>query len=399
MKRSSILLHSCIAALAGSLCSAQAATPPLKIGYLTDMSGPSAIDDGPGGVAAARMAVADFGGEVLGRKIEIVTGDHQHKPDVAIAIAKKWYTNDGVDAIMDVNDSSVALAVQQLTRDEDHVLLITGAGSSQLTGKSCSPNGVQWLTDTYSLARAAVLATVQEDEKKWFFITSDYAFGHALQADATAALLASGGTVLGAATYPFGTTDFAAYLLRASASGADVLAFANSSRDMENAVKQAHEFGLKMHIVPLLTLLMDIHSVGLEEMQGAHIADTSYWDTTDAMKIWAKRFLAAEGHMPTSLQVDSYRAVMHYLQAVQHAGVTEGKAVVRQMEQDPIEDSLGKGGTIRKDGRVIRDLLYLSVKSPAESKYPWDYYRVLKTIPAADIYRPLSEGGCPLVNE
>lgn len=242
---------------------------PLRVGFLTDMSGPSAIDDGPGAITAARMAIADFGGSVLGRRIELLTADHQNKPDIGLSIAKKWYTEDGVAAIMDVNNSAVALGIQQLTRDQNRVFLITGASSSLLTGKACSPNSVQWATDTYSLARGVALPTLEDGGKSWYFLTVDYAFGHALERDASDVVKAHGGTVVGAAKHPYGTTDFSAFLVQAGASGAQVLAFADAGQDMENAVKQAREFGVKMRLTPLLMLIMDVHSVGLEQAQGA----------------------------------------------------------------------------------------------------------------------------------
>jgi branched-chain amino acid transport system substrate-binding protein len=375
------------------------ATEPLRIGFLTDMSGPSAIDDGPGSITSARMAVADFGGSVLGRQIEIVTGDHHNKPDVGLATAKQWFTQDGVDAIMDVNNSAVALSIQSLVRDMDKVFLITGASSSLLIGKNCSPNSVQWLTDTYSLSRSAVLPTLADGGKNWFFLTVDYAFGHSLENDATHLLEANGGKVVGDVNHPYGITDFSSFLLQAQASGAQVLGFANSGQDMENAVKQAHEFDLKMRLVPLLMLIMDVHSIGLDAMQGTRFADAFYWDLNDHTRAWSKRFFEAEKHMPTALQVDAYRSVWHYLSAVKEAGTTEGKIVVQQMKKDPIKDVLGDGGTIREDGRVIRDMHYFEVKSPAEAKYDWDYYRLIRDIPASQVYRPLSESQCPLVKQ
>lgn len=380
--------------------SASAADPaPVRIGFLTDLSGPSAIDDGQGSIDAARMAIADFGGEVLGRPIKLVVGDHQNKPDVGLSIAKRWYTEEGVDAIMDVNNSAIALAIQQLTRDQDRVFLITGASSSQLTGKACSPNSVQWLTDTYSLARSVVLPIIQDGGKSWYFLTVDYAFGHTLEHDASGVVTGAGGSVVGTTKYPYGSTDYSAYLVQAQASGAQVLGFANSGQDMENAVKQAREFGLKLRLVPLLGLIMDVHSVGLDEMQGVRFSDAFYWDLNDATRAWSKRFFEKEKHMPTALQVDAYRAMWHYLQAIKETETTEGRAVVAKMEQMPIKDVLGDGGWIRGDGRVIRDLHYVEVKSPAESKYPWDYYRVIRDIPADQIYRPLSESECPLVRK
>jgi branched-chain amino acid transport system substrate-binding protein len=378
---------------------AAAEAEPLRIGFLTDMNGPSAIDDGPGSITAARMAISDFGGSVLGRPIELLTGDHHNKPDIGLATAKEWFTVDGADAIMDVNNSAVALGIQGLAREQDKVFLITGASSSLLTGKACSPNSVQWLTDTYSLSRAAVMPTLADGGKSWYFLTVDYAFGHALEKDATSVIQANGGTLIGDAKHPYGTTDFSAFLIQAQASGAQVLGFANSGQDMENAVKQSREFGVKMRLVPLLMLIMDVHSVGLEAMQGTRFADVFYWNTNDLTRAWSKRFFAAENHMPTALQVDAYRAMLHYLKAIKAAGTTEGKAVVQQMKKDPIKDVLGDGGTIREDGRVIRDMHYFEVKSPAESKFEWDYYRLIREIPASQIYRPLSESECPLVEK
>jgi branched-chain amino acid transport system substrate-binding protein len=376
---------------------AAAQAEPLRIGFLTDMNGPSAIDDGPGSITAARMAIADFGGSVLGRPIELLTGDHHNKPDIGLATAKEWYTAEGVDAIMDVNNSAVALGIQDLTRDLNKVFLITGASSSLLTGKACTPNSVQWLTDTYSLSRAAVIPTIADGGKSFFFLTVDYAFGHALQRDATSVLQANGGTLLGDTKHPYGQTDFSANLLQAQASGAQVLLFADSGQDMENAVKQAREFGLHIRLVPLLMLIMDVQSDGLEAMQGTRFADVFYWDMNERTRAWSKRFFEAEKHMPTALQVDAYRAMLHYLGAIKTLGTTEAKGVVRQMKKDPIKDILGDGGTIREDGRVIRDMGYFEVKSPSESKYPWDYYRLLHTIPADQIYRPLGQSECPLV--
>jgi branched-chain amino acid transport system substrate-binding protein len=376
-----------------------AGAQPLRIGFLTDMNGPSAIDDGPGSITAARMAIADFGGTVLGRPIELLTGDHHNKPDVGLATAKEWYVVDGVDAIMDVNNSAVALSIQDLTREMNKVFLITGASSSLLTGTHCTPNSVQWLTDTYSLSRAAVLPTIADGAKSFYFLTVDYAFGHALEKDATSVLEANGGTLAGTSKHPYGTTDFSAFLLQAQASGAQVLVFADSAQDMENAVKQAREFGLQMRLVPLLMLIMDVNSVGLNAMQGTRFADVFYWDMNDQTRAWSKRFFEAERHMPTALQVDAYRAMLHYLQAIREAGTTEAKAVVRQMKKDPIKDVLGDGGTVREDGRVIRDMYYFEVKSPTESKYPWDYYRLIRDVPAAQIYHPLNESECSLVKQ
>ena len=339
--------------------SAQQATKPLRLGYLTDMSGPGAVDDGPGAVAAARMAIADFGGAVLGRPIELLIGDHQNKPDTGLSLAKKWYDQDGVDVILDANNSAVALAVQKLTRDQNKVFLITGGSSSLLTGSACSPNGMQWQPDTYSLGRAVALSALQDGSKSWYFLTVDSALGQALERDAADALKSHGGSVAGGSKHPFGTSDFAALLLEAQSSGAKVLGLADTAGDLQNAIKQAHEFDLdrQMQIVPLFMLIMDVNSIGLGQMQGARFAEAFYWDADDAARAWSRRFLATEKHMPTSQQVDAYRATMHYLKAVQATGTTDAGAVVARMKQTPIQDALGFGGTIRMDGQGCSTLL------------------------------------------
>lgn len=379
--------------------SAQQAAKPVRLGFLTDMSGPGAIDDGPGGVAAARMAIADFAGTVLGRPIELLVGDHQNKADIGLSLAKRWYDQDSVDAILDANNSAVALAVQQLTRDKDRVFLITGGSSSLLTGSACSPNGIQWQSDTYSLGRAVALSVLQDGGKNWYFLTVDTALGQALEHDAADVLKSNGGSVVGRSKHPFGASDFAALLLQAQSSGAKVLGLANTAGDMQNAVKQAHEFGLdrQMRVVPLFMLIMDVNGIGLAQMAGARFAEVFYWDTDDATRTWSRRFFATEKHMPTSIQVDAYRATTHYLKAVQAVGTTDAAAVIAHMKQTPIQDALGFGGTIRVDGRVLRDVHYVEVKSPADSKYDWDYYRIIRDLPADQVYRPLDKSDCGFV--
>ncbi len=378
---------------------AQQAPKPLRLALLTDMSGPAAVDDGPGSVVAARMAIADFGGTVLGSPIELLAGDHQNKPDIGLSIAKKWYDQDGVDMILDANNSAVALAVQQLTRVMNKVFLITGGSSSLLTGSACSPNGIQWQPDTYSLGHAVALSALQDGGRSWYFLTVDSALGQALQRDTADVLRSHGGNVVGEARHPFGTSDFAALLLDARSSGAKVLGLADTAGDLQNALKQAHEFGLnqQMQLVPLFMLIVDVNSVGLEQMQGVRFAEAFYWDMDEASRAWSRRFFATERHMPTSQQVDAYRATLHYLKAVKATGTTDAATVIARMKQTPIEDVLGYGGTIRMDGRVLRDMLYVQVKSPADSKYPWDYYRVVRNLPADKLYRPLTESDCDFV--
>jgi len=372
----------------------------VKIGVLNDMSSLYSDATGKGSLTAAQMAVADFGGSVKGMPIEVTSADHLNKPDVGSMIARTWYDTNKVDAIVDVPTSSVALAVQQITREKNRVFLISGAGASDLTGPACSPNGIHWTYDTFALSNVAGKAMVARGEDTWFFLTADYAFGLALERDAANVVKGNGGKVLGAARAPLNTQDFSSFLLQAQASKAKVVALANAGGDTQNAIKQGYEFGLQGQGQKLLALLLnitDVHSLGIRAAQGMIATEGFYWDMDDATRAFSKRFFEKEGHMPTMIQAGVYSAVMHYLKAIEATGTDEAKAVVAQMKAMPISDFFAKNARIRDDGRMVHDMYLVQVKSPGESKNEWDLYKVLATVPGDDAYRPLAAGGCPLV--
>ena len=380
---------------------AEISNETVRIGVLTDMSGPYTDNNGAGAVLSARMAVEDFGGKVAGRPVDVIYADHQNRADIGMAIARRWYDTEGVDTITEVGNSGVALAVQQLSRDKNKVLLATGAGTPELTGKACSPVGVQWAYDNYALANIATAPLVKMGLKNWYFLTADYSFGQTLEAEAIKKIEANGGHVLGTARHPLNTSDFASFLLQAQASKAQAIALANSGTDMANTLKQANEFGIVQggqNMVALLVTLPDVHALGLEITKGLIFADTFYWDATDKTRAWSKRFMARfNGRAPTSFQAAVYSAVTHYLKAVDEAASDEGTVVVNAMRKMPIDDFYTSNGSIREDGRVMRDMYLLQVKQPSESKYDWDYYKILETIPGDKAFRPQSAGECPLV--
>jgi branched-chain amino acid transport system substrate-binding protein len=386
---------------AASPAPAQISDNVVKVGVLTDMSGAYSDLAGKGSVVSAQMAIDDFGGKVRGKPILLVSADHQNKPDVGSAIANRWIDVEQVDAIVDVPTSSVALAVQEITRAKDRAFLISGAGTSLLTGEKCSPTSVHWAYDTYALAHGTGAALTKQGSDSWFFITADYAFGHALQDDTTVAVKEAGGKVIGAVNAPFPTTDFSSFLLQAQASQAKVVGLANAGADTINAIKQAHEFGLDaggQKLTGLLTFISDVHSLGLDIAGGLVLTDGWYWDQTDQSRAWAKRWSAKmDGRMPTSVQAAVYSAVTNYLQAIERIGTDEAKAVVDSMRGQPIDDMFAKGGRIRVDGRMVHDMFLVQIKKPSESKYPWDYYKILRVIPGDQAYRPLDQGHCPLV--
>ena len=391
------------AALAAAPAAAEISGGVVKIGVLTDMSGPYADNVGAGAVLAAKMAVEDFGGKVAGVPIEVVSADHQNKADIGLGIARRWYDTEGVDTVTEVVSSAVALAVQQLSRDKNKVLLATGPGTPDLTGKACSPVGVHWAYDNYALANVATAPLVQKGLKSWYFLTADYSFGHALEAEATKVVVANGGQVLGSARAPLNTSDFSSYLLQAQASKAQVVGLANAGADMMNSLKQANEFGLTdggQNIAALLVNLPDIHALGLNSAKGLIFADSFYWDLNDKTRAWSKRFMERfNGKAPGSLQAAVYGAVTHYLKAVEATKSDEGTVVAQQMRKMPINDFYTVNGSIREDGRVLRDMYLLQVKQPSESKYPWDYYKVLATVSGDKAFRSLKEGNCPLLTE
>jgi len=403
MKRRSLLAAGFAAALAFGATAqvAQAANDKVVIGVMNDMSSVYSYLGGMGSVVAARMAVKDFGGKVLGKPIEVIYADHQNKPDVGAAIARKWFDENGVDAIVDLPTSSVAIAVQQVAKERGKVTLISNGGSSELTGKYCSPTGVHWTYDTYALAHVTGKAIVQQGGKKWFFITADYAFGHQLQDDTAAVVKASGGTVVGSVNVPLNNADFSSFLLQAQQSKAQVIGLANAGGDTVNSIKQAAEFGIVkggQRLAGLLVFIADVNALGLQTAQGLMLTEAYYWDQNAQTRAFAKRFEAEfNGKVPTSGQAGVYGAVLHYLKAMQAAKTEDGVKVVAQMRAMPINDFMTHNGKLRIDGRVIRDMYLFQVKSPQESKYPYDYYKQLAVIPGDQAFRPLSESDCPLV--
>jgi branched-chain amino acid transport system substrate-binding protein len=385
-------------ALGAAGAAAQVSDDVLRIGVLADMNGLYSDLSGAGSVAAAQMAAADFGGSVLGRRIEVVSADHQNRPDIGANVARRWIDREGVDAIVDVPVSSIAFAIQEITRAKNRAFLISSSGASDLTGRACSPVSVHWTYDTYALAHALGGALLERGADSWFFITADYAFGHALERDAMAVVRAGGGRVLGAVRHPQDTADFSSYLLQARASGARVIALANAGGDTVNAIKQANEFGVArtQQVVGLLTYISDVHSLGLQHAQGLLLASAFYWDMDDETRAWTGRFLAQVNRVPTMANAGVYGAVLHYLKAVAAAGTDDAARVVRAMKGLPIDDFFTKGGSVREDGRVMRNIYLFQVKAPTESRYRFDYYRLLATVPAERAFRPLAEGGCPL---
>ena len=384
-----------------SFAGAQVSDGVVKIGVLTDMTGLYSDLSGRGSVAAAQMAVEDFGGKVMGKRIEVVAADHQNKPDVGAGIARRWFDLERVDAIADVPTSSVAFAVQEIARQKNRALLISSSGSSDLTGKACSPFSVHWTYDTYALSHAVGNALLKRGADTWFFLTADYAFGLALEKDARAVVEAGGGKVLGSVRHPQDTSDFSSFLLQAQRSKAKIVALANAGGDTVNSIKQAQEFGItpKQQIVGLLTYISDVHSLGLQNAQGLLLASAFYWDMNEETRAWAKRFIARVNKVPTMANAGVYGAVLHYLKAIEAAKTDQATVVVSTMKKIPVNDFFTKNGSVREDGRVMRNLYLFQVKTPGESKYKYDYYKLLDTIPAEKAFRPLSEGNCPLVRK
>jgi len=402
MKFARTLLMSAAVALCATAAHAQYTGGTVKIGVMSDMSSLYADIGGPGSVLAAQMAAEDFDAAKHGMKVEVVSADHQNKPDVGSAIARKWFDQDGVDAIADVPTSSVALAVADVVKEKNKVFLISGAAIADLTGKACTPNNVHWTYDTWMLAHGTGTAIVKQGGTSWFFLTSDYAFGHALEADTAAVVKANGGQVLGAARHPLNTSDFSSFLLQAQASKAKVIGLANAGGDTINSIKQASEFGIVQggqSLAALLIFLTDIHSLGLQTAHGLLFTTAWYWDLNDPSRAWAKKFAARHGgKYPTMGQAGVYAAVLHYLKAVSTLkSDADGKAVVDEMKKLPTDDPLFGKGTIRADGRTLHPAYLMEVKKPEESKGEWDLMKVRQTIPADQAFRPMNEGGCPLV--
>jgi branched-chain amino acid transport system substrate-binding protein len=391
----------CGALAFAGISQARASGDTIKIGVLNDQTGMNADLSGQGSVIAARMAAEDAGGTVIGKKIEVIFADHQNKADIGSSIATQWYDKEGVDMVVDMPNSSVALAVQEVARQRKKVVMFSGPGSSDITGKSCSPYGFHWTFDTVALARGTGSAVVKDGGKSWFFLTSDYAFGHSLANDTMAVVKANGGTVLGEAVHPLNNADFSSFLIQAQASGAQVIGLANGATDTTNSVKQAHEFGLTQRgqkLAGLLVFITDVHSLGLEVAQGLVLTESFYWDQNDETRAFSKRYAERMGgRKPTMVHAGVYSAVSHYLKAVAAANTLDGTAVADKIREIPINDFMDKNVQIRKDGRVMRDFYLFQVKKPSESKGPWDYYNLVRTIPAEEAVRPLAEGHCPLV--
>jgi branched-chain amino acid transport system substrate-binding protein len=393
----SLLVGSALMALAVAPALAQVSDDVVKIGVLTDMTGVTADITGKGSVIAAELAVKEFGGTVLGKKIEIVFADHQHKPDLGTSIARQWMDVDKVDALVDIPNSAIALAVQGMAKQKKRIVMFSGAGTTALTNEQCSPYGFHWTYDTYAVSRGTASAVVKAGGTSWFMLASDYAFGHQLQKDATDVVEANGGKVLGAVRHPLNNADFSSFLLRAQASGAKVIGIANAGGDTINTIKQAGEFGLVeqgQSLAALIFFLQDVHSLGLAATQGTYLTTASYWDTDDAARAWSKQFLERAGMMPSMLQAGTYGAVLHYLKAVRAAGTDDPDKVAAAMKAMPIEDAFTKRASIRADGRVLRDMYLARVKKPADSKGPWDYFEIVRTIPPEDTVWPLSETRC-----
>jgi branched-chain amino acid transport system substrate-binding protein len=381
------------------------AMPVLRLGVLTDLSGQYRDNSGPTSVLAAKQAVEDFRPEQKSFRVEVIAADHQQKPDVGAAVARQWFDRDAVDAIADVNNTAIALAVRTLVLEKDKTLLITGAASSDLTGKWCNPNSVHWAPDTYGDAHSTGNAVLRQGKKSWFLIVADYVFGHTLEAEVRSVVQTGGGQVAGSVRYPFpGTTDFSSFLVQAQASGADVIAMCSTGGDMENAVKQAHEFGLAgagKTVAAMFGFITEVHAMGLPVAQGLYLSEPFYWDLNDRTRAFTRRFLPKAGdNYPSSLHACCYSAVLHWMKAAAAKGpeaMRSGKDAILAMKSMPTDDDCFGRATIRADGRFLADLYLLQAKAPADSTSPWDIFRVVSKTPGADAYRPLSENACPML--
>ena len=378
--------------------------PPVRIGVLNDMSGPYADYQGLGSVVAAQMAVEDYGGKVAGRKIEMISGDHQNKADIGSSLARQWFDTQGVEAIVDLPNSAVALAVNQVVKDKNKAFIASGAGTAELTGAQCTPNTVAWTYDTWELGHALGRAVVGQGKRSWFFISANYAFGHDLQKQASEAVIQDGGKVLGSVDAPLGTADFSSYLIQAQSSHAEVLAFANAGDDLTNSVKQAEEFGIKnqMALVGFVLTIQNIPALTLKAAQGLLTVNAWYWDLNDATRNWARRFEQRfpKHQKPNDMQAGVYSSILAYLKAVDKVGrADDGRAVIATMKASPAEDPVYGRVTVRPDGRAMHPVYLLQAKAPQESKEPWDYFKIVSTIAAERAFRPLEQGHCPLVSQ
>ena len=402
MKLKHIAQAAALSALFATSAQAQVSDGMVKIGVLTDLSGTYSDLAGAGAVLATRMAIEDFvAAEKPGFKVELVSADHQNKGDIAANKAREWFEKDKVDVATELVTTSVALAVQKIAKDKNKIALMSGPGSTAITNESCNDVTVHWTYDTYALANGTAKAVTQAGGKKWFFLTADYAFGHALEKDASDVVKANGGQVVGTVRHPFPGTDFSSYLLKAQSSGAQVIGLANAGGDTVNAIKQAAEFGItpKQSLAGLLMFITDVHALGLKTAQNMFLTEGFYWNLNDETRAWSKRFFAQHKRMPTMVQAGQYSSVMHYLKAVKAINSDDTAKVMAQMKKTPVNDFFAKNGKIRDDGRMVHDMYLLQVKKPAESSTPWDYYHVKATIPAAEAFQPLSASRCALIKK
>ncbi|MGY8710246.1 ABC transporter substrate-binding protein [Bradyrhizobium sp. 18BD] len=385
---------------AALIAPASAQQTPLKIGVLSDFSSVYSDIGGQGNVEATRMAIEDFGGQMFGKPIDMVAADVLNKPDVASTIARKWWETEGVDMIIDLPTSATALAVMELSKQYEKIMIVTDAASSDITGKSCSPYTAHWTYDTYANAHTVGSAIVKNGGDTWFFLTADYVFGHSVERDTSDVVKAAGGKVLGSVKHPLNTADFSSFLLQAQASKAKIIGLANGGGDTINAIKQAGEFGIVaggQNLAAIVMFISDVHSLGLKLAQGLIITEAYYWDLNDKTRAFGKRFQERIKRMPTMNQAATYSATLHYLKAVQAAGTKDTKTVMAKMRELPVKDAFTDNGILREDGRMVHSMYLFQVKKPEESKGPWDYYKLLAEVPADQAFRPLKDGGCPLV--
>src|SRR5271156_3310154 len=401
MQRMRLVLLATLFACSSGIASAQVSDDVVKIGVLTDLSGPAATATGPGSVAAAQMAVDDFGGTVLGKPIQLISADHQIKPDIAAGIARQWYDVDQVDLIVDVPVSAVGLAVQTVANDRKKLLITHSTGTADFHGKFCSPYTMQWVFDTHALAVGTAQEVVKRGGNTWFFLTADYAFGHSLQDDATQIIEQNGGKVIGSVAHPFATQDLSSFVLQAEASKAKIIGIASGPPDNVNAIKLGGEFGIfqgGQQMAGLLVLITDVNALGLKAAQGLLLTTSFYWDMDDKTREWSKRFFAKINRMPTMWQAGVYSSVMHYLKAVDAAGTDDPLKVAAKMRDVPVEDFFSRNGKLREDNLMVHDLVLVQVKTPEESKYPWDYYKILAHIPGEQAFGP-PDPACALVKK
>ncbi len=400
MKSGKVIAGVVLFALGLGAAPAGAQDKVLRVGIITDMSGQYKDGNGPGSVIAAQMAAEEIGGTVAGRKIEIISGDHQNKPDIASSIVREWIDNQHVDVVAEGVNSAVALAIMNVTAERNKPFLISGAGSSDITGKNCTPTSIQWTYDTYASSNATAKAIVKRGGKSWFFLTADYAFGHALERDASKMVIAAGGKVLGSVRHPFGTSDMSSFLLQAQAAKPDIIGLANAGADFRNAVAQADEFGVRSggaQIVALQVTLTDVPALGLEHAHDLLFTDSFYWDRTPETRAFAQAFFKRHGAMLTSYQAGVNSALRHYFKAVAATNSTDTATVIKSLRENPVNDFFAQGGKVREDGRMVHDMYLMRIKKPEESKSKWDLYEYLDTVPGEQAFRPMSEGGCPYV--